>query len=192
MVAPFVSLLQRGLQSKHIKVLRKACANGNYIYDFFRSKSCARASCACLWGWGSTCRPSINRCPPLSRASSNWSANLSTSTGNSFTINNLNADCCDLTLFTLQLHHGGTSKAMLELNQSCFKVQLILDAVTYTLTDILQFITSVLREHQGQSVTGSQLKLLLSLVQGTMLDSDQQPTALALLKVCSDPTFALL
>ena len=81
---------------------------------------------------------------------------------------------------------------MLELNQSCFKVQLILDAVTYTLTDILQFITSVLREHQGQSVTGSQLKLLLSLVQGTMLDSDQQPTALALLKVCSDPTFALL
>ena len=54
---------------------------------------------------------------------------------------------------------------MMELNQACFR-----------------FITSILRDYQQQEVTENQLKVLVSLVQANMLESEQQPTALALMK----------
>jgi hypothetical protein len=54
---------------------------------------------------------------------------------------------------------------MMELNQACFR-----------------FVTSILRDYQQQEVTENQLKVLVSLVQANMLESEQQPTALALMK----------
>jgi hypothetical protein len=49
---------------------------------------------------------------------------------------------------------------------------------------LTQFVTLVIRDYSQQSISGTQLQLLLSLIKGNLHEDDQQPTALSLLQVC--------